>query len=102
MSEKFIGSLRSLFPSLAIHESWPAVFSATIVDVCTTAALMTVSSEPGVSIDLNVTYMNACPHGEEVLIESKLLKVRKTAVRPSTACRPTTPVMHCAQNRTHA
>lgn len=53
------------------------VCAATIVDVATTAALLTVSQEGGVSCDLNCSYLSAAADGEEVLVEARVLKVRR-------------------------
>eukprot|EP00933_Yihiella_yeosuensis_P024238 TRINITY_DN18779_c0_g1_i1.p1 TRINITY_DN18779_c0_g1~~TRINITY_DN18779_c0_g1_i1.p1 ORF type:complete len:153 (-),score=29.84 TRINITY_DN18779_c0_g1_i1:92-550(-) len=51
---------------------------ATLVDIISTAALLTLSDRPGVSVDLNVSYVTAAPVGEEVEIVGKVLKAGKS------------------------
>ncbi|KAK4307991.1 hypothetical protein Pmani_020286 [Petrolisthes manimaculis] len=54
-------------------------YTATLVDVVTTMALLTVNQEtPGVSVDLNMSYMKAAKTGDEILINAELLKSGKT------------------------
>ncbi|KAM9383783.1 acyl-coenzyme A thioesterase 13 [Pholidichthys leucotaenia] len=53
--------------------------TATLVDVISTVAIM--SSErgaPGVSVDMNITYMNAAKLGEDILITAQVLKEGRT------------------------
>merc|ERR1711862_48943 len=53
--------------------------SATLVDTVTTCALMTAEGgAPGVSVDLNVSYLNAAKVGEDIVISANTLKVGKT------------------------
>ena len=49
--------------------------AATIVDVVTTGALVTVSQRSGVSLNINVDYLNAVPCGEHCHIEARVMKV---------------------------
>ncbi|XP_074642019.1 acyl-coenzyme A thioesterase 13-like [Tubulanus polymorphus] len=55
--------------------------TATLVDSVSTVALMsTEQGNPGVSVDMNITYMKAVPLGQEIIIDAKTLKVgRSTA-----------------------
>ncbi|XP_006134060.1 acyl-coenzyme A thioesterase 13 isoform X1 [Pelodiscus sinensis] len=49
--------------------------TATLVDVVSTAALLyTERGMPGVSVDMNITYMSAAKLGEEILITAQILK----------------------------
>ncbi|KAJ0003343.1 hypothetical protein NQD34_008441 [Periophthalmus magnuspinnatus] len=53
--------------------------TATLVDVISTLAIMySERSAPGVSVDMNITYMNAAKVGEDVLITAQVLKQGKT------------------------
>ncbi|KAB5530809.1 hypothetical protein PHYPO_G00133610 [Pangasianodon hypophthalmus] len=53
--------------------------TATLVDVISTAALMyTERGAPGVSVDMNITYMNAAKVGEDILITAQVLKQGRT------------------------
>ncbi|KAJ8402993.1 hypothetical protein AAFF_G00359090 [Aldrovandia affinis] len=53
--------------------------TATLVDVISTAALLyTERGAPGVSVDMNITYMNAAKLGEDVLITAQVLKQGRT------------------------
>lgn len=53
--------------------------TATLVDVISTIALMnTERGLPGVSVDMNITYMNAAKLGEDVLITAEVLKQGRT------------------------
>ncbi|XP_070840100.1 acyl-coenzyme A thioesterase 13-like [Chaetodon trifascialis] len=52
---------------------------ATLVDVISTVAIMnTERGAPGVSVDMNITYMNAAKIGEDVLITAQVLKQGRT------------------------
>jgi acyl-coenzyme A thioesterase 13 len=51
---------------------------ATLVDVLSTAALVTVSDSSGISLDLNVSYMTAAKDGDSVAIDARVLKVGKS------------------------
>ena len=55
-------------------------FSAHIVDNMSTLALATVQDEfrPGVSVDMNLTYMKPARIGEEIIIEARTLRAGKT------------------------
>ncbi|NXO00705.1 ACO13 thioesterase, partial [Rhinopomastus cyanomelas] len=49
--------------------------TATLVDVVSTTALLyTERAQPGVSVDMNITYTSAAKIGEEVLITAQILK----------------------------
>ncbi|XP_072303522.1 acyl-coenzyme A thioesterase 13 [Eucyclogobius newberryi] len=53
--------------------------TATLVDVISTMAIMNSErGAPGVSVDMNITYMNAANIGEDVLITAQVLKQGKT------------------------
>ncbi|XP_035536805.1 acyl-coenzyme A thioesterase 13 isoform X2 [Morone saxatilis] len=53
--------------------------TATLVDVVSTMAIMyTERGAPGVSVDMNITYMNAAKIGEDVLITAQVLKQGRT------------------------
>ncbi|KAG9461444.1 hypothetical protein GDO78_016871 [Eleutherodactylus coqui] len=54
-------------------------FTAYLVDTVSTVALMyTERGVPGVSVDMNITYMNAAKIGESVLITAQILKQGRT------------------------
>jgi acyl-coenzyme A thioesterase 13 len=48
---------------------------ATLVDVVSTAALVTQSDHPGVSVNIDVAYMSPGPAGEEVQVDATVVKV---------------------------
>ena len=48
---------------------------ATIVDVVSTAALVSLSEFGGVTLELNCSYLNAAKVGETVEVEARVLKV---------------------------
>ncbi|XP_061676936.1 acyl-coenzyme A thioesterase 13 [Syngnathoides biaculeatus] len=53
--------------------------TATLVDVISTMAIMySERRAPGVSVDMNITYMNAAKLGEDVLITARVLKEGRT------------------------
>ncbi|XP_035285265.1 acyl-coenzyme A thioesterase 13 [Anguilla rostrata] len=53
--------------------------TATLVDIISTTALMyTERGLPGVSVDMNITYMNAAKVGEDVVITAQVLKQGRT------------------------
>ncbi|KAI4893357.1 hypothetical protein NFI96_023747 [Prochilodus magdalenae] len=53
--------------------------TATLVDVISTTAIMySERGAPGVSVDMNITYMNAAKIGEDVLITAQVLKQGRT------------------------
>nr|XP_023675885.1 acyl-coenzyme A thioesterase 13 [Paramormyrops kingsleyae] len=53
--------------------------TATLVDVISTSAFMyTERGLPGVSVDMNITYMNAAKVGDDVLITAQILKQGRT------------------------
>ncbi|KAK7899069.1 hypothetical protein WMY93_019922 [Mugilogobius chulae] len=53
--------------------------TATLVDVISTLAIMhSERNLPGVSVDMNITYMNAAKIGEDVLITAQVLKQGRT------------------------
>ena len=47
---------------------------ATLVDVVTTAALVTVSDFSGVSLELSAAYLNPCAAGDVADVEARVLK----------------------------
>ncbi|GCB82953.1 acyl-coenzyme A thioesterase 13 isoform X3 [Scyliorhinus torazame] len=53
--------------------------TATLVDVVSTTALLnTERALPGVSVDMNITYMNAAKLGEDITITAQVLKEGKS------------------------
>ncbi|KAM4704871.1 acyl-coenzyme A thioesterase 13 [Rhinophrynus dorsalis] len=53
--------------------------TATLVDMVSTAALLnTERGIPGVSVDMNITYMNAAKIGESIIITAQVLKQGRT------------------------
>uniref|UniRef100_A0A3Q4BTV6 Acyl-coenzyme A thioesterase 13 n=1 Tax=Mola mola TaxID=94237 RepID=A0A3Q4BTV6_MOLML len=53
--------------------------TATLVDVISTMAIMySERGAAGVSVDMNITYMNAAKVGEDVLITAQVLKQGRT------------------------
>ncbi|KAM6974704.1 acyl-coenzyme A thioesterase 13 [Tautogolabrus adspersus] len=53
--------------------------TATLVDVISTVAILnTERAAPGVSVDMNITYMSAAKIGEDVLITAQVLKQGRT------------------------
>ncbi|XP_032078561.1 acyl-coenzyme A thioesterase 13 [Thamnophis elegans] len=53
--------------------------TATLVDIVSTAALLyTERGVPGVSVDMNITYMSSAKIGEEILITAEVLKQGKS------------------------
>lgn len=53
--------------------------TATLVDVISTMAIMNSDrGVPGVSVDMNITYLNAAKVGEDVLITAQVLKQGKS------------------------
>ncbi|CAL8296851.1 unnamed protein product [Lota lota] len=53
--------------------------TATLIDMISTTAIMNSErGSPGVSVDMNITYMNAAKIGEDVLITAQVLKQGKT------------------------
>ncbi|XP_055470502.1 acyl-coenzyme A thioesterase 13 [Psammomys obesus] len=53
--------------------------TATLIDCISTMALMcTERGAPGVSVDLNITYMSPAKIGEEILITAHILKQGRT------------------------
>lgn len=53
--------------------------TATLVDIISTLAIMqSERGAPGVSVDMNITYMNAAKMGEDILITAQVLKQGRT------------------------
>ncbi|KAG7250022.1 hypothetical protein CRUP_037006 [Coryphaenoides rupestris] len=53
--------------------------TATLVDIVSTTAIMcSERGAPGVSVDMNITYMNPAKIGEDVLITAQVLKEGKS------------------------
>lgn len=46
-----------------------------MVDVVSTAALVTQCDHPGVSVNIDVAYMSPGPAGEEVQVDARVVKV---------------------------
>lgn len=53
-------------------------YTATLVDMITTYALMSQPCHPGVSVDINVNYLKGAKEGDQVLIEANTVRVGKT------------------------
>lgn len=55
-------------------------FSATVVDIVTTYALMTIEqdySRPGTSVNLNMSYLKTAKEGDELCIDAMTVKAGK-------------------------
>lgn len=52
-------------------------YTATLVDMVTTYALMSKPCHPGVSVEINVNYLKGARIGDEVLVEANLVKAGK-------------------------
>ncbi|KAL7382193.1 hypothetical protein ABVT39_018261 [Epinephelus coioides] len=53
--------------------------TATLIDDMSTLAIMySERGAPGVSVDMNITYMNAAKIGEDILITAQVLKAGRT------------------------
>lgn len=52
--------------------------TATLIDVVGTAALLTMSPRPGVSLNINTNYLAAMPGGGVVLLDAKVLRKGRT------------------------
>ncbi|XP_061393830.1 acyl-coenzyme A thioesterase 13-like [Musca vetustissima] len=52
-------------------------YTATMIDNVTTYALMSADAHPGVSVDLNVSYLKSAKEGEEIIVDAKTIKVGK-------------------------
>ncbi|XP_017463335.1 PREDICTED: acyl-coenzyme A thioesterase 13-like [Rhagoletis zephyria] len=52
-------------------------FTATIVDIVTTYALMSQPCQPGVSVDLHVTYLKAAKEGDDIFVAANTLRTGK-------------------------
>lgn len=50
-------------------------YTATLVDMITTYALMSKPSHPGVSVDINVSYLKGAKLGDQVLIEANCVRL---------------------------
>ncbi|GAB6029926.1 hypothetical protein CHUAL_005624 [Chamberlinius hualienensis] len=62
-----------------IHNTMHGGCTASIVDMISSAALLTSSKPfPGVSVDLSVSYMSGAKLGEDLIIDAKTLKVGGT------------------------
>ncbi|XP_031638677.1 acyl-coenzyme A thioesterase 13-like [Contarinia nasturtii] len=53
-------------------------FTATVVDNFTTYALVTKNCNPGVTVDLHVSYLKGAREGDTVVIDAKAVKTGKT------------------------
>ena len=54
------------------------LLAATIVDVISSAALVTVSERSGVSLNITTDYLTPVPCGEVCKVDAKVVKVGKT------------------------
>lgn len=52
-------------------------FTATIVDMVTTYALMSKPCNAGVSVDLHVTYLKAAKEGDTIVVSANTIKAGK-------------------------
>uniref|UniRef100_A0A1B0AI39 Thioesterase domain-containing protein n=1 Tax=Glossina pallidipes TaxID=7398 RepID=A0A1B0AI39_GLOPL len=52
-------------------------FTATLVDMVTTYALMSKPCHPGVSVNINVNYLKPAREGDDVIIDASLLRAGK-------------------------
>ncbi|VDL63868.1 unnamed protein product [Nippostrongylus brasiliensis] len=53
--------------------------TATLVDIVTTAALLTTPRQlPGVSVDLHVTYLAAAKEGESVVMDAEVIRIGRS------------------------
>lgn len=52
-------------------------FTATLVDMITTYALMSKPCHPGVSVHISVNYLKAAKEGDDVLIDANILRAGK-------------------------
>lgn len=50
--------------------------TATLIDTVGSAALITVSTRSGVSLNISTTYLAAMPAGEDVEIDARVVRVR--------------------------
>ncbi|XP_059615981.1 acyl-coenzyme A thioesterase 13-like [Phlebotomus argentipes] len=53
-------------------------FTASLVDILTTVALMTTDTHPGVSVDLQVSYLRAAKEGDSVLVDATTVKTGRS------------------------
>lgn len=51
---------------------------ATLVDVVSTVALLTVSQDPGVSVNIGTNYITPGPGGADVEVDARVTKVGRT------------------------
>lgn len=52
-------------------------FTATVVDNVTTFALVSDESQPGVTVDLHVSYLRAAKEGDVIVVDAKTVKSGK-------------------------
>ena len=50
--------------------------TATLIDTVGSAALITVSTRSGVSLNISTTYLSAMPAGENVEVDARVIRVR--------------------------
>lgn len=50
--------------------------TATLIDTVGSAALITVSTRSGVSLNISTTYLSAMPAGEDVEVDARVVRVR--------------------------
>uniref|UniRef100_A0A6M2DRZ5 Thioesterase domain-containing protein n=1 Tax=Xenopsylla cheopis TaxID=163159 RepID=A0A6M2DRZ5_XENCH len=53
-------------------------FTATLVDVVSTFALIAAEKPPGVSVDIHVSYLKGATLGDKVVVEANTVKAGKT------------------------
>ncbi len=55
--------------------------SATLLDSCSTAVMLTLGQQPGMSLQLSVNYTTAVPAGTTVLIDASVVRVSSLRAR---------------------
>lgn len=53
-------------------------FTATVVDNFTTYALVTTNSNPGVTVDLHVSYLKGAREGDIIVVDARAVKTGKS------------------------
>eukprot|EP00239_Pterosperma_sp_CCMP1384_P008117 CAMPEP_0197857906 /NCGR_PEP_ID=MMETSP1438-20131217/31352_1 /TAXON_ID=1461541 /ORGANISM="Pterosperma sp., Strain CCMP1384" /LENGTH=119 /DNA_ID=CAMNT_0043473905 /DNA_START=137 /DNA_END=492 /DNA_ORIENTATION=- len=51
---------------------------ATLLDVVSSVALLTVADRSGVSLELNITYLGAVPIGDVIEVDAQVIKVGRS------------------------
>ncbi|PAV90956.1 hypothetical protein WR25_12939 isoform A [Diploscapter pachys] len=60
------------------HSTLHGGCTATLIDIATTAACLIKRGQPGVSVDLHVSYLAAAQKGETVVLDSVVTKMGKS------------------------